>query len=302
MPEPLAYLDGHFIPANQAVLPLHNAGFVMGATVTDLCRTVHHKLYRWDDHLARFGRSCQAVRIELAVIENELTRLSQELVAHNAILLRPEEELALVLFATPGPIGYYAGLEGGVGDAPPTFGMHTFPLPLASYRPLFREGAHLAVPAIRQVPGVCVDHRIKQRSRLHWWLANREVRDTHPGASAVLLDEYGCLTETAAANLLIVLDGVVYSPPPETILGGISLLTVQELCCDLGIAFVQRPLTLDDAAKADEMMLASTSWCLCGVSRFNDAPVLWPGPVFERLLAAWSQRIGLDIRGHILVC
>ena len=302
MPEPLAYLNGRFIPGSHATLPLHDAGFVMGATVTDLCRTVRHKLYRWDDHLARFGRSCQAVRIEPAIAANEMARLAHELVAQNASLLRPEEDLALVLFATPGPIGYYAGLEGGVGDALPTFGMHTFPLPLARYRPLFREGAHLAVPAIRQVPAECVDHRIKQRSRLHWWLANREVHDAYPGASAVLLDEYGCLTETAAANLLLVREGVVHSPPPDAVLGGISLLTVQELCRDLGITFVQRPLTLDDAATADEMMLAGTSWCLCGVSLFNDTPVPWPGAVFQRLLAAWSQRIGLDIRGQILVC
>src|ERR1700722_12232028 len=118
MPEPLAYLDGHFIPANQAALPLHNAGFVMGATVTDLCRTVRHELYRWADHLVRFGRSCQAVRIEPAVAANEMARLAHELVAHNVSFLQPEEDLALVLFATPGPIGYYAGLEGGVGDAP----------------------------------------------------------------------------------------------------------------------------------------------------------------------------------------
>jgi len=249
--------------------------------------------------LARFCRSCRAAHIQPSVAEDAITTLAHQLVAHNANLLRPDGDLALVLFATPGPIGYYAGLEGGAGDATPTFGMHTFPLPLARYRRFFREGAHLAVPPTPQVPAVCVDPRIKQRSRLHWWLANREVHAADPDASAVLVNEHGHLTETAAANLLIVRGGAVHSPPPATILPGVSLLTIEELCRDLGMQFVQRPLTVQDAHTADEMMLTSTAWCVCGVSRFNGLPVPWPGPMFQRLLAAWSQRIGLDIRRQI---
>jgi branched-subunit amino acid aminotransferase/4-amino-4-deoxychorismate lyase len=302
MPEALAYLHGQFIPAKQASLPLHDAGFVMGATVTDLCRTVRHQLYRFDDHLKRFLRSCESVGIALPSTKDEVTRLAHELADHNATLLPPAGDLALVMFATPGPIGYYAGLEGGPGDGQPTLGMHTFPLPFARYRNLFRLGAQLTAPTIRQVPAASVDPRIKQRSRLHWWLAQRQVHATDPGAAAVLLNERDELTETAAANLLIVKKGTVYSPPPDTVLEGVSLLSVQELCGDLGLPFVRQSLTVADAQSADEMMLSSTGWCLCGVSRFNGQSVPWPGPVFERLLAAWSERIGLDIRRQCEVC
>src|SRR5262249_33837033 len=187
----------------------------------------------------------------------------------------------------------------GAGDAPPTTGIYTFPLPLPRYRRLFREGAHLAVPPTRAVPAACVDPRIKQRSRLHWWLADREVHASHPGATAALLDQHGHLTETAAANVLVVKQGVVQSPPRDTILGGVSLLVVEGLCKDLGIPFLERPLTVYDARTADEMLLTSTPYCLCGVSQFHGVPVPWPGPVFQRLLAAWGERIGLDIRRQI---
>src|SRR5262245_14628401 len=44
MSEPLAYFEGRLIPQSEARLPLHDAGFVMGATITDLCRTVRHRL------------------------------------------------------------------------------------------------------------------------------------------------------------------------------------------------------------------------------------------------------------------
>src|SRR2546427_3304955 len=177
---PLVYLNGRFVPQSDAVLPLHDAGFVMGATVTDFCRTFRHRLFRWPDHLARFRRDCTACYIPLLPSDTELTGIAEELVRHNAALIGTEQELALITFATPGPVGYYLGQPGGAGDGPPTLGMHTFPLPFARYRPLFREGARLVVPATRHVSAASVEPRIKQRSRLHWWLAEQEARAVEP--------------------------------------------------------------------------------------------------------------------------
>lgn len=299
-PEALAYWNGRLVPAAAAQLPLHDAGFVLGATVTDLVRTFRHRLFRLEDHLARFRRSCQAARVPQPVPDAELARVAGELVAHNAALLGPDDDLALVLFATPGPIGAYAGLPGGPGDGPPTLGMHTFPLPFARYRRLFQEGARLVTPRTRHVPPSSVDPRIKQRSRLHWWLAEREAQDIEPGASALLLNESGHVTETAAANFLIVRGGTVLTPPRSSVLNGVSLQVVEELCAGLGIPFAEHPLTPEDCRAADEALLSCTSFCLAGVSRINGTPLAHPGPVFERLLAAWSQLVGREIRGQIL--
>lgn len=300
MSERLAYLNGQLLPQSAARLPLHDAGFVFGATVTDLCRTFRRQLYRWPDHLARFRRSCQAVQIDVSLTDEELTGLAHRLVNHNAVVLSPEQDLALVLFATPGPVGYYAGSEGGVGDARPTFGMHTFPLPFARYRRLFQEGAHLVTPSTRHVPAECVDRRIKHRSRLHWWLANREAAALGAGAIALLLDLDGHVTETAGANFLIVQSGTVLSPPSKDVLGGISLQVVKELCAELRIPFQEKPLTPAACVAAEEAFLTCTSFCIAGVSRFNGTPLPWPGPIFERLLANWSASVGVDIAGQIV--
>ncbi len=297
--EPLAYFDGRLVPQSEARLPLHDAGFVLGATVTDLCRTVRHRLYRWPDHFARFRRSCRSVRIYPPLAEEEIERLAHELVAHNAALLRPEQDLALVLLATPGPVNFYAGQAGGAGEAAPTFAMHTFPLPFARYRRLFEQGAHLVIPSTRHVPAVCIDPRVKQRSRLHWWLAEQEAHLAEPGATALLLDTDGHVTETAAANFLLVQSGAVVSPPRHAILNGVSLQVVEELCGELGIRFEERVLAAHDCLNADEALLASTPYCLAGVSRINGVPLPWPGLVFRRLLEEWGRRVGLDIRGQI---
>src|SRR4051812_27163681 len=237
MPEPLAYLNGRYLPQSQAALTLHDAGFVFGATVTDLARTFRRQPFRLADHIARFRRSCTLCRVPLPPDDAELKEIAERLIDHNAGLLAAGQELALVLFATPGPIGYYLGQPGSPGDGPPTLGLHTFPLPLARYRPLFADGARLVVPPTRHVPAASVDPRAKMRSRMSWWIAEQEAKDIEPGASALLLDADGFVTETAAANVLIVRDGTVLSPPRSCILGGVSLQVVEELCAELGIPF-----------------------------------------------------------------
>jgi branched-subunit amino acid aminotransferase/4-amino-4-deoxychorismate lyase len=300
MTKPLAYLNGRLLPQREAHLALHDAGFVFGATVTDLLRTFAHCPFRLADHLRRFRHSCAAARVPQPLADEQLSDVAERLIAHNAALLRPEQDLALVLFATPGPVGYYLGEPGGPGDGAPTLGLHTFPLPFARYARLFREGACLVVPAVRHVPAASIDPRIKQRSRLHWWLAEQEARQAEPGASALLLDADGHVTETAFANLLVVRGGTVLTPPRSGVLGGVSLQVVEELCGQLGVPFEERALRLADCQTADEAMLSCTSFCLAGVSRLHGTPLAFPGPIFERLLRAWGAQVGLDVRAQIL--
>jgi branched-subunit amino acid aminotransferase/4-amino-4-deoxychorismate lyase len=298
--EPLAYLGGRLLPQSEATLPLYDAGFVMGATVTDLCRTFRHELYRWQDHLARFRQSCQATEINPPLDSHDITAQAQELVRHNVALLREDQELALVIFATPGPVGYYQGEAGGAGDGPATFGIHTFPLPFARYRSLVERGAGLVVPNVRHLPATSIDPRIKMRSRMHWWLADRQARRLEPGAAALLLDADNHVTETAGANLLVVRGGKILSPPKGSILEGISRQVVVELCGKLGISFGEEPLSVHDVETAEEALLASTPYCLVGVSRCNGKPMPFPGKVLARLLEAWSADVGLDIQAQIL--
>jgi branched-chain amino acid aminotransferase len=300
MSVPLVYLNGRFLPQSAACLPLNDAGFVMGATVTDLGRTFRFRLFRWADHLRRFRHSCDSAHVPQPLTDEELTSIAERLVEHNKAFLAPDADLALVVFATPGVVGYYLDEPGGAGDAGPTLGMHTFPLPLGRYRRLFEEGATLAVPNVRQVPLACVDPRIKQRSRLHWWLAECEVRARMPAAMALLLDQDGHVTETAAANFLIAKDGVVVSPPAAAILGGVSLQVTRELCRQLDVAFAERPLTVADCFAADEAMLTSTPYGLAPVRQLEDHIFAAPGPVTARLMCAWNDVAGLDIGGQIL--
>ena len=298
MSELRVYLNGQFLPGPLAI-PSWDAGFVFGATVTDLVRTINRKLFRLDDHLARFRWSCQLCRVPLPFSDRELRADAEELVAHNSEAIGPGQELALVMFATPGSLPHY-GWPWPFESGQPMLVMHTFLLPFERYRKLFTDGANLVVPPTRSIPNDCIDPRAKMRSRMHWWIAEQQAKDIDPDASALLVDATGHVTETAAANFLIIKEGAVLTPPRETVLNGISLRVVEELCGELRIPFIEQPLTLVECQSADEAMLTCTSYCAAGVRRLNGARLPWPGPVWRRLLALWSEKVSVDIEAQIL--
>ncbi|MBX9678752.1 MAG: aminotransferase class IV [Gemmataceae bacterium] len=294
MSEPWAMLSGRWLPQSQATLTLHDAGFVMGATVTDMLRTYGGTLYRWADHLARFRASSSAAQIEVRPSDEQITAWASELVQRN----RMSGELCLVLFATPGPIGFYLGEPGSVGEGEPTFGMHTFPLPVERFRKTIAEGAMLMVPSVRAVSAASVDPHIKQRSRMHWWLADREARQRGLGVQALLLDEEGYVTETAAANLVVVQRGTLRTPRRERVLSGISLLALMELAAAEGLDIEEADLSFDEVLKADELLLTSTPYGVAGVRRFELQEFMYPGPMFVRLRDAWSRQLGRDMHAE----
>jgi branched-subunit amino acid aminotransferase/4-amino-4-deoxychorismate lyase len=298
VPEPLVYLNGRLIPASQAALPLFDAGLVQGAAVTEQARTFHKRPYRLGARLDRLFRSLAVVGMDPGLSKDDLAAVSTELVAHNAALLGDGAELGVIQFVTPGEYPAYAGRPVRPG---PTVCVHTFPLPFARWAKPMRDGAHLVTPSVRQVPPQCWPPQIKCRSRMHYYLAEREARRVDPEASALLLDLQGHVTETNATNLLIVEDGSIVSPPTASILPGHSRAVVIELAGALGIPFEERDLTPADLAAADEALLTSTPFCLMPVTRINEIPIGngKVGKMCRRLLAAWSEEVGLDIGKQI---
>ncbi|QJW96409.1 aminotransferase class IV [Frigoriglobus tundricola] len=299
MTGPLAHLNGRFLPFAEAALPLHDAGFVSGATVVDNARTFGHKLFRWADHLARFRRDCAACYVPLNATDEHLTVTAEELVSYNAKWLPPGGELQLVTFATPGPLGLYSG---GAANGPPTLGMVTYPLPFARYRPFFTEGVTLVLVGTHSSDSTVLPPTVKHRSRMHWHIADHtaRARSGTPSALGITAGPDGTLTETSVAHFLAVIHGTVTTPPRHTVLDGISLRVTEELCHAVGVPFAEAPILPDRSLAGREAMLTGTGFCLAGVRELvlpNSERIRfdWPGPVYRALLAAWSDRVGVDV-------
>jgi branched-subunit amino acid aminotransferase/4-amino-4-deoxychorismate lyase len=298
--EPLVYWNDRIVPISEVQLAIWDAGVVQGATVTEMTRTFHKQPFRLGDHLDRLFRALDRTGMTIAISKEELTAISQELLAHNGRLLGDSAELGLIHFVTAGEYALYA--FGRPPRGGPTICVHTFPLPFARWAGKLQKGTRLITPSIRQVPPQCWDPGMKCRSRMHYYLAETEVHRTDPDASALLLDLAGNVTETSTGNFLMVEDGVLVSPTLENTLPGISRATVIELAAELGIRFTERNIPVPEAQSADEALLSSTSYCLMPVTKINDATIGdgQPGPVYRRLLTAWSRRVGLDIERQMI--
>jgi len=320
MSQPIAFLNGQWIPASAAVVSVGDAGFVQGTTVAEQLRTFGGKLFRLHNHLARLAHSLEIVGVDPGIGLDEIGRIGEELVARNHALLAAGDDLGLSIVVTPGLYSTFATAAGGA-DIPvcgeqrgalgrqeclphrgknggPTVCLHTYLLPFHLFARKYREGQALVTTAVEQIPTQCWPPTLKCRSRMHYYLADRHAAAADPQARALLLDAEGFVTEASTANLLIYREGEgLVSPRFTSVLHGISLSVVVELAGRLGIPFGQRDLTPDDVATAEEVFLTSTTTCMLPVTKFNGQAIgaRRPGRVFSAFLAAWSEMVGVDI-------
>jgi len=297
MPESLAYINGRFLPMSQLSLPVYDAGFVLGAAVSEQIRTFQGELFRLEHHLSRLSRSLKIVEVDPGHDLRRLAEIARQLASQNHQDLDRDDDLGLSLFITPGPYPTLAP----PGPARATVCMHTYPLPFSTWVKKYAEGQALATSDVQQVPAACWPPELKCRSRMHYYLADRQAAARQPGARALLLDAQGGVVEASTANIVVYYknQGLV-APPRDSILPGVSLAVMEELAAEIQIPFENRKLTITDVSAATEAMLCSTSSCVLPIAELNGAPIGdgRPGPIFQQILSAWSKLAGVDIRAQ----
>jgi len=292
----LAWLDGAVLPRRDLALPVGDAGFVLGATVTEQLRTFAGTLFLSDLHATRFRDSLAAAGIDPGISLEHVFDAAARIARHNHALLPTGSDLAVVIFATPGDL---PAQHEGRGSRP-RLAIHTFPLAFRMWARLYAEGLSLRSVSISQVPDASVPLALKCRSRMHYHLADREADGLERGARALLRHADGRVSETSTANIAIVRAGTILTPPPADALLGVSLQYLHRLAAQLGIEWRAQSLHAADIAAADEVLLSSTPNCLVAATRFDGKPVGTghPGPLQQRLLDAWSRSVGIDIAGQ----
>jgi branched-subunit amino acid aminotransferase/4-amino-4-deoxychorismate lyase len=292
----IAWIDRRVVPRGELTLPVGDAGFVLGATVTEQLRTFQGRLFLPDEHARRLAESLAIVGIEPPVPVDEIMRVAADVAAHNHRIGVAGHDLGVVAFVTPGDLPAQHGGRGATTRA----AVHTFPLAFPLWARAYDEGVALRSTTVRQVPEACWPIRAKVRSRLHYFLADREAAAVEPGARAVLAHADGRISETSTANVAIVRAGGIVTPPAADALAGISLGFARRLAAELGIRWDEASLTAADLAAADEILLTSTPSCILPATRYDGRAVGGgrPGPVYRDVLAAWSAAVGIDIRGQ----
>lgn len=297
MPVPIAWMNGELIDATRAAVPVGDLGVVAGASVTEFLRTFRHKSFRLDEHLARLMTSLNLLEFSTQIDAATLREAIGTVVSHNCQLIPENHELGLIAFVTAGQNLTYLGAAGRDQISQGTVCVHSFPLPFELWAHRYQEGQHLATVSVPPLPSSGVDPRAKHRNRIHWLRADREARGRFEDSSSILTTDDGFLTETSSGNVFVINGDTLKTPKAELVLGGISREALIEIASDLGMTVEQADLTTEDLVAADEVLTTSTPYCVVPVTKFNGQPIGsgLPGPQFRRLIAAWSESVGVDI-------
>lgn len=282
------FLNGQWVTSVELVLDVEDIGVMLGATVSERLRTFSGQIFRCEDHLKRLRHSLEIIGVAADPVYKQIREVLPEVVARNGRTIHADDDLSIVLFVTPG--GSPTGVK-------PTVCVYARPLAFDDWVDKYQYGERLIISRVRQVPANSWPPELKCRSRMHYYLADQEACERDPLARALLLDARGFVCESSTANVMVVLNGEISSPRLEAILPGVSLTTVHELAEQLNIRFTYRDITPDEVTAADEVLLTSTSSCLLPVTSYNSQPIGegLPGKIFQRLLAAWSTKVGVEI-------
>jgi branched-subunit amino acid aminotransferase/4-amino-4-deoxychorismate lyase len=288
MTQPTVFLSGTWIPASNLHISVDDLGFLVAATVTERLRTFAGKIFRLSEHIERLRNSLDIVGLDSATICTQIETAIHEFVRRNQGLIDAGDDWSIIAFVTPGISG----------SGQPTVCVHGYPLPFKSWAAQFETGLPVVISRFRQVPPNSVPPELKCRSRMHFYLADREAAAREPGARAILLDQDGFVAEATTANVVIFRQGEGFiSPPHDNILVGVSLGVVEELAARINVPFITRRFTEGEFCSADEALLTSTSICALPIVRCNGRPIGTgkPGPTYRRFLSAWNDLVGLDI-------
>ncbi len=290
------YLSGTLVPESQAKISIFDSAVMLGDCVTESTRTFAHQPFKLEEHIARLYRSLKVARIDPGLTPEEMLTVTIELLQHNLATLDQGDDFWIVHNISRGLA--VAGPDPTVAQSGATVMIHNAMMDLTGWAEFYAQGCHAVTPMSRAIPSQSLDARIKNRSRMHYTLAEVEVKLVDEKAQSVLLDIHGNVSENKGGNVFIVSDGVLKTPLTSNCLAGVSRATVLELARELNIACEETSLQPYDLYTADELFFTSTPYCIMPATKFNGLAVGngEVGVVTRKILAAWSELVGVNIQ------
>lgn len=289
------YISGRMVPETEARISIFDSAIMLADTVTESTRTFRHKPFKLEQHIERLYQSLKLTRIDPGMSAAEMLRTTLDVFEANLDNCGPEDDCWIVHNISRGLA--VAGADPTVQLGAATVMIFTQHMDLKPWARFYTEGCHGVTPMSRMVPSQSLDPRIKNRSRLAYTLAEMEAKQVDPAAQSVILDLNGHVAENKGGNIFCVTKGVLRTPSTVNCLAGVSRATALELAQKLGIPTEETTLLPYDLATADEMFFTSTPYCIMPATKFNNLTVGdgQVGPITKRLLAAWSDLVGMDI-------
>ncbi len=298
----LVWFNGELVPESEARVSIYDSALMFGDMVFEMTRSFQKVQFKLREHLVRLYNSIKYVRIPLEMPLEEMERHVYETIEANDPGFGPDDEHRIMINVSRGLLSIYqdvVGLRKG-----PNVIIADFPLrwTVAGMGKLFDLGINAVIPSQRAIPAWLLEPKVKNRSRLHYLMANIEVSNYEGDNNwALLLDPDGFVAEGTGDNFFIVKDRVILTPEPRNILRGISRAYIFDLARDLGLPCLEKNLEAYDVYTADEAFMTGTPFCLLPLTARTGVAIGAGkmGEVTRLLLDTWSARVGVDIEKQI---
>lgn len=274
-----ANVNGKILPEHEAVISVFDHGFVYGEGVYETMRTYRGRLFLYDRHMRRLRNSARMIELVIPFSDDELAGYIRETIAasqlegHEAyvrvLVTRGVGELTYDLKATPKPS--WVIIVKPLPELPPA---------------LHEQGVKVVIVDIVRNHPASVNPMIKSNNLMNSALAAQQAFQ-RGGFEPVLRNYLGELTECATANLFIVKNGVVFTPPLESgLLPGITREFIFELGRECGIDVREQVLRDTDLFNADEAFLTSTTREALPITTVDEHKIGTgkPGSITQKLL------------------
>ncbi|HXZ92548.1 MAG TPA: D-amino acid aminotransferase [Burkholderiales bacterium] len=273
----MIFLNGKFMPIEQAAVPVLDRGFIFGDGVYELVPVYSRVPFRIDEHLARLERSLNEARIRNPYSRERWREIIAQLIAQ-----QPYEDQ-----------GVYFQVTRGVAKRDHAFPKGVEPTVFIMSNPLVNPPAELVEAGARAV--TAPDFRwlrcdIKSISLIGNCLLRQLSADV--GAVETILLRDGKLTEASASNVFIVKGDVIRGPAKSNlILPGITYDVVIELAREAGMPLDIGEVSERELRAADEIWVTSSSKEVLAIVDLDDKPVGAgrPGPAFRRMYQLYQD-------------
>ena len=276
------YIDGEFIEASKAVIPVNDLALLRGYGVFDFLRTYGRKLFCVEEHIIRLKNSAALIGLPFPWTIDEVIGIINQTLARNH---HAESNIRIIVtggpsddFITPGNAPRLLILAGELRHYPPEW---------------YSRGVKvITVPGWRAIPGAKTINYLSA-------LVALETAHLRGAVEAISIDRDGKVGEGQTSTvfafsgdrLLTNEDGILPGVTRELILR----LTESEFTQQI------REITLDELRRSDEVFMTASNKEVFPVVKVDDTVISngLPGPRTSRVMELFRNHINRFAQGSI---
>ncbi len=244
------FINGKFFPKAEASISVFDHGLLYGDGVFEGMRSYNGLLFRIEEHLDRLWESAQAILLKIPYSKKDLQDVCIATLQKNKL---KDAYIRLVVTRGTGDLG----LDPRKCKVPTIFAIAD---KIELYDPaLYSQGIEIITAATTRNHPEAINPCIKSLNYLNNILAKIEA--TNAGyCDALMLNKDGYVAECSGANVFIVKEGNLFTPPTYVgALKGITRGAIIDVAKKIKIPFQEKILTRHDLFNAEECFLTGTA-------------------------------------------